>query len=156
MIRRLLGLGERRPEEIRQEVVATVSSVDTPEEIQVLCRKAENKILGFADVLPVSGLILALRVIDLEREVLSLSKDLDGSTRYMMRQMLADYLPSLVDAFVLSVRSGSRDDKSFDNQVAVMVGSMEETLRDVHDDNIRGLAAQGIFLENKFGGSDLG
>lgn len=153
MIRRLFGIG--RGDSVQEQVVATTAPVDTPEEIQVLCHNVEAKIFGLADVLPTMGTVLSLRVVDLEREVLGLSKTLDGSTRYMMRHMLSDYLPSLIDAFVLASRSGIRDEKEFSEQVSVMVGSMEEVLEAVATDNARALTAQGVFLENKFGGSDL-
>lgn len=154
MIRRLFG-GGRQQEELRQDVVAAVSPKDTPEEILSKCRMAEAKILSFADILPPSGTILVLRVIDLEREVISLSTHLDGSTRYTMHQILADYLPAMVEAFVRAARSGVRDDDAFDDQAAILVGSMEDILEAVRTDNERGLVGQGIFLENKFGGSDL-
>lgn len=130
---------------------------DNPESIIEYCNNMEVNILAQANHLPARAIVLALSIIDEEKNILTLGKNLPTNNLFIMRQMMNDYLPNLINSYILAKQSSrdSVDDRKIIEQLEVLNRSIKEIMNAVQHDNQSALNVQGTFLENKFGGFDL-
>jgi hypothetical protein len=115
--------------------------------------------------LPVEGVVVARRVLDVVREVIetSVERELDIHAVVSIRGMLEDYLPTTLRAYLAidpSVvdqqrPSGRTPSQSFIEQLDVLWASAMDLLEAARAHDADALLSQGSFLRTKFSGSDL-
>lgn len=144
--------GEREAGGVR---VPAPSRSDPKEEILQGCWKVENMIYVNSSTLPTLGSALALETVDVERRICALSTYLRADVIHTLSATMSNYLPTLIDTYLRAALSGAREETKFNEQVNIILESTLKVLQAVKSDNVQAMEAQSLFLESKFGGSDL-
>ena len=138
---------------------------DKPDALMARMFELVREVNASAGKLPVEGVVIARRVLDVVREVIETSSEheLDIHAVVSIRSMLDDYLPTTLRAYlaidpsqVNVVRpSGRTPAQSFIEQLDVLWASATELLDAIRAHDADALLSQGSFLRTKFAGSDL-
>jgi hypothetical protein len=138
---------------------------DKPEALLASMFELVRTVNSNAGKLPVEGVVVARRVLDVVREVIETSSDreLDIRAIVAVRGMLEDYLPTTLRAYLAidpSVvdqprPSGRTPAQSFIEQLDVLWASATDLLDAARAHDADALLTQGSFLRTKFSGSDL-
>lgn len=137
-------------------IPASEKKDDSNETIIDYCNIMEINLLAKANHLPARAIVLALNIIDEEKKILTLGKNLSNGNLYTLRQTMNDYLPNLINSYILAKNSNDENsDHKIISQLEVMNRSINEIMIAVQYDNQSALDAQSTFLDNKFGGFDL-
>jgi hypothetical protein len=156
----------RRANERAQEELAPQDDPnDKPEALLASVFKLVREVNASAGRLPVEGVVVARRVLDVVREVIETSaeRELDIRAVVSVRGMLEDYLPTTLRAYlaidpsVVDVPrpSGRTPAQSFIEQLDVLWASAMDLLEAARAHDADALLSQGSFLRTKFSGSDL-
>lgn len=153
--------GERAQEELAPED----DPKDKPEALMASLFALTREVNANAGRLPIEGVVVARRVLDVVREVIETSaeRDLDVRAVVSIRGMLEDYLPTTLHAYLAidpSVvdqprPSGRTPAQSFIEQLDVLWASAMDLLEAARAHDADALLSQGSFLRTKFSGSDL-
>ena len=124
-----------------------------------------HEVNAAAGRLPVEGVVVARRVLDVVREVIETSseRELDMRAIIAIRGILDDDLPTTLRSYLAldpSVvdrprPSGRTPAESFIEQLDVLWGSATDLLEAARAQDADALLSQGSFLRTKFAGSDL-
>jgi hypothetical protein len=138
---------------------------DKPEALLASMFDMAHEVNSNAGRLPVEGVVVARRVLDVVHEVIETSseRDLDVHAIVSIRGMLEDYLPTTLRAYLAidpsvvdEVRpSGRTPAQSFIEQLDVLWASAMDLLDAARAHDADALLSQGSFLRTKFSGSDL-
>ncbi|HEY7008917.1 MAG TPA: hypothetical protein VH395_08260 [Jatrophihabitantaceae bacterium] len=138
---------------------------DQPEALLASMFELIRQVNASAGRLPVEGVVVARRILDVVREVIETSSEraLDVRAVVSVRAILEDYLPTTlrtylaIDPDVVDVvrPSGRTPAQSFIEQLDVLWSSAMDLLDAIHAQDADALLSQGSFLRTKFSGSDL-
>jgi hypothetical protein len=156
----------RRAQDRAQESLAPQEDPkDKPEALLATVFELAHEVNRNAGKLPVEGVVIARRVLDVVREVIETSGEraLDIHAVVSIRGMLDDYLPTTLRAYLTIdpevvdvVRpSGRTPAQSFIEQLDVLWSSAMDLLDAIRAHDADALLSQGSFLRTKFSGSDL-
>lgn len=155
----------RAQERTREELSPHEDPKDKPEALLATMFDLSHQVNRDAGKLPVEGVVIARRVLDVIREVIETSseRELDVRAVVAIRSMLEDYLPTTLRAYLAIdpdvvdvVRpSGRTPAQSFIEQLDVLWSSAMDLLDAARAHDADALLSQGSFLRTKFSGSDL-
>ena len=155
----------RANERAQEELSPQDDPKDKPEALLASLFALIREVNASAGRLPVEGVVVARRVLDVVREVIEISseRELDGRAVVSIRGMLEDYLPTTLHAYLAidpSVvdqqrPSGRTPAQSFIEQLDVLWASAMDLLEAARAHDADALLSQGSFLRTKFSGSDL-
>ncbi len=155
----------RANERAHEELTPQDDPKDKPEALLASMFALTREINANAGKLPVEGVVVARRVLDVVREVIETSaeRELDVHAVISIRGMLEDYLPTTLRAYlaidpsVVDVQrpSGRTPAQSFIEQLDVLWASAMDLLDAARAHDADALLSQGSFLRTKFSGSDL-
>jgi hypothetical protein len=155
----------RAQERAREELGPQEDPKDQPEALLAAMFDLVHQVNADAGKLPVEGVVIARRVLDVIREVIETSseRELDVRAVVAIRGMLEDYLPTTLRAYLAIdpevvdvVRpSGRTPSQSFIEQLDVLWSSAMDLLDAARAHDADALLSQGSFLQTKFSGSDL-
>jgi hypothetical protein len=138
---------------------------DKPDALLASMFALTHEVNASAGRLPVEGVVVARRVLDVVREVIETSaeRELDVHAVVSIRSMLEDYLPTTLRAYLAidpsvvdQLRpSGRTPSQSFIEQLDVLWASAMDLLEAARAHDADALLSQGSFLRTKFSGSDL-
>jgi hypothetical protein len=156
---------ERAQEVARSSLAPQDDPKDKPEALLASVFDLVHEVNGAAGRLPVEGVVIARRVLDVVREVIETSseRELDVRAIVSIRGILDDYLPTTlrsylaIDPSVINAArpSGRTPAESFIEQLDVLWSSATDLLDAIHAHDADALLSQGSFLRTKFSGSDL-
>ena len=155
----------RANERAQEELSPQDDPKDKPEALLASLFALIREVNASAGRLPVEGVVVARRVLDVVREVIETSseRELDVRAVVSIRGMLEDYLPTTLHAYLAidpSVvdqqrPSGRTPAQSFIEQLDVLWASAMDLLEAARAHDADALLSQGSFLRTKFSGSDL-
>lgn len=155
----------RSSEQAREQFGPEDDPKDKPDALLASMFERVREVNASAGRLPVEGVVIARRVLDVVREVIETSRDrdLDVHAVVAIRGILEDYLPTTLRAYLAidpSVvdqqrPSGRTPAQSFIEQLDVLWGSAADLLDAARAHDADALLSQGSFLRTKFSGSDL-
>jgi hypothetical protein len=155
----------RASDRAQEELGPQEDPKDKPEALLATMFELTHEVNSNAGRLPVEGVVVARRVLDVVREVIETSaeRDLDVHAVVSIRGMLEDYLPTTLRAYLAidpsvvdQVRpSGRTPAQSFIEQLDVLWASAMDLLDAARAHDADALLSQGSFLRTKFSGSDL-
>ena len=155
----------RANERAQEELSPQDDPKDKPEALLASLFALIREVNANAGRLPVEGVVVARRVLDVVREVIETSseRELDVRAVVSIRGMLEDYLPTTLHAYLAidpSVvdqqrPSGRTPAQSFIEQLDVLWASAMDLLEAARAHDADALLSQGSFLRTKFSGSDL-
>jgi hypothetical protein len=155
----------RASEHAQNELGPQDDPKDKPEALLASMFTLTHEVNASAGKLPVEGVVVARRVLDVVREVIETSaeRELDVHAVVSIRGMLEDYLPTTLRAYLAidpSVvdqqrPSGRTPSQSFIEQLDVLWASAMDLLEAARAHDADALLSQGSFLRTKFSGSDL-
>ncbi len=155
----------RASEHAHNELGPQEDPKDKPEALLASMFALTREVNASAGRLPVEGVVVARRVLDVVREVIETSSEheLDVRVVVSIRGMLEDYLPTTLHAYlaidpsVLDQQrpSGRTPSQSFIEQLDVLWASAMDLLEAARAHDADALLSQGSFLRTKFSGSDL-
>jgi hypothetical protein len=155
----------RTSDRAQQELGPQDDPKDKPDALLASMFELTHEVNSNAGRLPVEGVVIARRVLDVVREVIETSSehDLDVHAIVSIRGMLEDYLPTTLRAYLAidpsvvdEVRpSGRTPAQSFIDQLDVLWASAMDLLDAARAHDADALLSQGSFLRTKFSGSDL-
>ena len=155
----------RANERAQEELSPQDDPKDKPEALLASLFALIREVNANAGRLPVEGVVVARRVLDVVREVIETSseRELDVRAVVSIRGMLKDYLPTTLHAYLAidpSVvdqqrPSGRTPAQSFIEQLDVLWASAMDLLEAARAHDADALLSQGSFLRTKFSGSDL-
>ena len=155
----------RASEHAQNELAPQDDPKDKPEALLASMFALTHEVNANAGRLPVEGVVVARRVLDVVREVIETSaeRELDIHAVVSIRGMLEDYLPTTLRAYLAidpSVvdqqrPSGRTPSQSFIEQLDVLWASAMDLLEAARAHDADALLSQGSFLRTKFSGSDL-
>lgn len=155
----------RTHDRARDELGPQEDPKDKPEALLATMFDLAHQVNRDAGKLPLEGVVIARRVLDVIREVIETSseRELDVRAVVSIRGMLEDYLPTTLRAYLAIdpdvvdvVRpSGRTPAQSFIEQLDVLWSSAMDLLDAARAHDADALLSQGSFLQTKFSGSDL-
>lgn len=155
----------RASDQAREQFGPEDDPKDKPEALLASMFELVREVNANAGKLPVEGVVIARRVLDVVREVIETSaeRDLDVHAVVAIRGILEDYLPTTLRSYLAidpSIvdrprPSGRTPAQSFIEQLDVLWGSAMDLLDAARAHDADALLSQGSFLRTKFSGSDL-
>jgi hypothetical protein len=155
----------RTSDQAREEFGPQEDPKDKPEALLASLFDLTHEVYANAGRLPVEGVVIARRVLDVVREVIETSAEraLDIRAIVSIRGILEDYLPTTLHAYLAidpslvdqQRPSGRTPAQSFIEQLDVLWGSAMDLLDAARAHDADALLSQGSFLRTKFSGSDL-
>lgn len=138
---------------------------DSPAALAAELFRVNRFINASAGQLPGEGVVAARRITDIVGTVLHTTRDrdLDIHARVSLNGILRDYLPTTLRTYLAldpvtrhQPRAGGRTPTAaLEEQLDFLLGSANEVLTAVRNDDANALVAQGSFLRTKFARSEL-
>jgi hypothetical protein len=157
-----------RPDPATEQVAgSTRAAVEEPDSLPALERHLAavvTEVNAASGALPTEAVVLARRVTDLAAEALRRA-DAEGvqgqgsiHARVALHAVLTDYLPTTVRRY-LAARRAAADPAVLTGPLVEQLTTLHDAVREsvtaLHDDDLMALEVQGIFLRDRFTGSDL-